>query len=114
MDNILDHGPEVTGCLQQQIEDIVEHVHIVREIAKKNIIKHQQDYKNRHDKKARLPHFHVGQHVYLTVENYPSEFQRNCIHDTNGHFTLRVKITHTNSVTVQQTKHLNSLCMQTG
>ena len=88
IDNILENRPNITGCLQQYIEDMTKNLQIIRDTAKQNILKHKQLFKARHDKKAKLPNFHIGQHVYVTVEHIPVGVSRKLYPRYTGPFYI--------------------------
>lgn len=71
IDNALDNITSVTDSLQSYVEELVEQLSLARRVAKSNIEKQQQINKSHYDKKAKVPQFQVGQHIYLTVENIP-------------------------------------------
>ena len=88
IDNILENRPNITGCLQQYIEDMTKNLQIIRDTANQNILKHKQLFKARHDKKAKLPNFHIGQHVYVTVEHIPVGVSRKLYPRYTGPFYI--------------------------
>ena len=51
--------------INEHIEDFLEKLEFVHDIAKENIQLAQKKYKHQHDKKAKEPDFYVGQRVWL-------------------------------------------------
>ena len=91
IDNILDNRPSVTGCLHQYIEDMTKNLHIIRDTAKRNILKHKEIFKERYDRKSKIPNFRVGQHVYVTVEHIPVGVSRKLYPRYSGPFYITQK-----------------------
>ena len=91
IDNILNHRPKVTGCLQQYLEDMTKSLQVIRETAKSNIQKQKQIFKKRYDKKAKKPNFEIGQHVYVTVEHIPVGVSKKLYQIYSGPFYITHK-----------------------
>ena len=91
IDNILDNRPTVTGCLQQYIEYMTKNLEIIRDTATKNITKFKEMFKNRYDRKSKVPNFRIGQHVYVTVEHIPVGVSRKLYPRYSGPFYITHK-----------------------
>lgn len=91
IDNALDNITSVTDSLQSYVEELVEQLSLARRVAKSNIEKQQQINNSHYDKKAKVPQFQVGQHIYLTVESIPVGVSRKLYPRYNGPFYIVYK-----------------------
>ena len=65
LDIVLVSSAELGRTINEHIEDFLEKLEFVHDIAKENIQLAQKKYKHQHDKKAKEPGFYAGQRVWL-------------------------------------------------